>query len=416
MPSYFDDDDFNNRDHDSKQRKKLNSSKDIAMDKLEMRRDKHSSNRKKTDKIAGRTQKSGFAKFAAAAFPQSYDSTGEKFRKIFLIAAVTILVGALIFLGIQIRGIQNGNELNNSIGDIAGSPMSSLISSSYKRPDYIENPSPDTATGPGTEDLPSWLDNLTPVTNTPLNINFDALKEVNPDTRGWIKITDTLINNVIVQSTDNQYYVTHDFNKNESISGTIFSSYLNKWDGTDENIILFGHNMQSGQFFSYLCHYYPDDASRDPLYFYKVHPTIMIATPDGGSETYKVFAGMLVNTDSKHGEPFQYINKTSFRDVDDFNNYIIEVMDRSRFFTDVDIKYGDQLLTLSTCHWPYGRSVDTRWVVMARKVRPGESEYVDTTKAYRNYQAKMFDYVYKMYTDYPAWTGSVWDKSKLLSY
>lgn len=405
MPSYFD-----NNDNDNK-KKKLNSSRTIAMDKLEMREEHVSRRPKKTDKIAGRP-KSGIARFAIAAFPQSYDSPGEKFRKIFLIAAVAVLIGALVILGVQILSIEKGTELNNTIGEIAGSPMSNLISSSYKRPDYIENPAPDTATTAGTEEPPFW--NLTPVTNVPLNIDFSKLMEINTDTRGWIKITDTLINNVIVQTGDNDYYVKHDFNKKESESGTVFSSYLNRWDGTDENIILFGHNMQNGQFFSYLVHYYPDDASRDPLYFYKVHPTIMIATPEGGSETYKIFAGMLINTNSKHGEVFPYINKTSFSGVDDFNNFILEVMDRSRFFTDVDIKYGDQLLTLSTCHWPYGRSVDTRWVVLARKVRPGESEYVDTTKAYRNYQAKMFDYYYKMYGG--SWAGSVWDKSKLLSY
>lgn len=410
MPSYFDD-----NENENKQRKKLTSSKTIAMDKLEIRDERVTVNRrpKRSDKITGRP-KNGFARFAAAAFPQAEDAPGEKFRKIFLIAAVVVLAAALIILGLQIRSIQKGTELNDVLGEIAGSPMTNLISSSYKRPDYIENPAPDTATAPGTEEIPSWFNNLTPVTNEPLNINFAPLIEQNPDTRAWIKITDTLINNVVVQSTDNQYYVTHDFNKKESESGTICSSYLNKWDGTDENLILFGHNMQNGQFFSYLVHYYPDDASRDPLYFYKVHPTIMLATPNGGSETYKIFAGMLVNTNSKHGEVFHYFSKTSFTNVDDFNNFILGVMDRSRFFTEVDIKYGDQLLTLSTCHWPYGRSVDTRWVIFARKVRPGESEYVDTSTAYRNYQAKMFDYYYKMYGG--SWAGSVWDKSKLLSY
>ena len=89
-------------------------------------------------------------------------------------------------------------------------------------------------------------------------------------------------------------------------------------------------------------------------------------------------------------------------------------MDRSYFFTDVDIKYGDKLLTLSTCHWPFGESVDTRWVVFARKLRPGETEDVDVSKAYRNYQVKMFDYAYRI--SGRSWAGSVWDKSKLLSY
>ena len=172
--------------------------------------------------------------------------------------------------------------------------------------------------------------------------------------------------------------------------------------------------MKNGDFFSYVVHYVPNDASSEPIAFYKVHPTIMMATPDGGSETYKVFAGMICNTQPEYGEVFNYIDKTRFATADDFNRFIIDVMDRSWFFTDVDLTYGDEILTLSTCFWPLGRKVDTRWVVLARKVRPGESEEVDVTKAYRNYQPKLFDYYYERLGTH--WAGSVWNKKKLLSY
>ncbi len=409
MPSNF----YDNNNNFNDPRKKKPSSRTIALDKLEIRDEELRTNRrpKKSNKIAGRP-KNVFVRFATAAFPQAEDAPGEKFRKAFLLLAVAVLIGALIFLGWQIFNIGKGSELNLHLAEIAGSPMS-VGSSSYSRPNYIENPSPNLATtSEGTEEPPFF--DLTPVKNTPLSINFDKLIEQNPDTRAWIKITDTLVNNVVVQGTNNEYYLKHDFNGNPSESGTIYSSYLNKWDGTDDNTILFGHNMQNGQFFSYIIHYFPDDASRDPLYFYKVHPTIMLATPDGGSETYKIFAGTLLNTQPKYGEVFPYIDKTNFDSVSDFNGFILDVMDRSWFFTDVDIKYGDKLLTLSTCHWPLGRSVDTRWVVFARKVRPGESEEVDTSVAYRNYQVKLFDYAYRRYET--SWAGSVWDKSKLLSY
>lgn len=412
MPSNF----FDNNDdlEQNDPRKKKPSSRTIALDKLEIRDEELRTTRrpKKSNKIAGRP-KNVFVRFAAAAFPQSDDAPGEKFRKAFLLVAVFVLIAALIFLGWQIFSISKDSEINTKIAIIAGAQINTG-STSYSRPNYIENPSPSIATTAGTEEPPFW--DLTPVKNTPFTINFDKLIEQNPDTRAWIRITDTLVNNVVVQSTNNEYYLKHDFEGNPSESGTIYSSYLNKWDGTDDNTILFGHNMQNGEFFSYIIHYYPDDESRDPLYFYKVHPTVMMATPDGGCETYKIFAGMLVNTQSKYGEVFPYINKTKFDNVTDFNNFIIDVMDRSYFFTDVDIKYGDDLLTLSTCHWPFGRTVDTRWVVLARKVRPGESDEVDTSVAYRNYQVKMFDYAYKANKNLPAWAGSVWDKSKLLSY
>ncbi len=391
-------DDFNNgSSNSSKPRKPVNKN-----------------NSRSNDKIKGRksAKKKGFAGVVVAVLPQADDSAGEKARKAFLLFAVAALIGSLIFLIVQIRDLDKGKKTNNNIINIAGETVDSSLQQSYSIPEQIDNPIMTEVTSAGTEE-PEYID-LTPVVNTPLNIDFNALKQINPDVRAWIKITGTLINNPVVVSTDNNYYLTHDFNGNESVSGTIFSTYQNKWDGTDDNTILFGHNMHTGEFFAYVNHYVPYDASREPIAFYKVHPTIMMATPDGGSQTYKIFAGIVANTQPEYGEVFNYVNKTKFTDVDDFNNFIIDVMDRSWFFTDVDLTYGDELLTLSTCWWPLGRNIETRWVLFARKVREGESEYVDTSKAYRNYQAKLFDYYYDIIGG--SWTGSVWDKSKLLSY
>ena len=390
-------------------KKKSSSSKDIALDKFDFY-DAPKSKQKsgKEDKIKGRP-KNPLVRFAHSVFPQKDDTTTEKVRKLVLIGAVIIFIGTLVFLGWQICSMNNGEKTNSEIAELAGASKETIDFDMDYQP-FNTNGTTGTVTDE-TEEI-----NVTPVTNTPLNIDFNALKQVNPDTRAWVKITGTPVNNVVVQSgaSDPNYYLSHDFYKSESITGTIYSNYKNKWDGTDENIILVGHNMISGQFFATLGHYAPNDASREPLAFYKVHPTVMLATPDGGSQTYKIFAGMLVNTQPEHGEVFSYINKTSFTGKDDFNNFIIDVMDRSWFFTDVDITYGDQLLTMSTCYWPLGESIDTRWVIFARKVRPGESEFVDTTVATRNYQAKLFDYYYGVIGG--QWYGSVWDKSKLLSY
>ncbi len=365
-----------------KKKKKTASSRDIALDKLDFYSPPKPKG-KKEDKIKGRP-KNVFARFAEAAFPQKGDSAMEKTRKIILIFAIAIFAGTLIFLINQLVGMREGENLNHEIANIAGSPPATMdIDMSYQ---------PFSTFGMSVEVLDETQEiDVTPLVNTPLNIDFNALKEVNSDTKAWIKITGTPLNNVIVGTDTDSYYIDHDFYGNESISGTIFSSRRNKWDGTDENIILYGHNMISGEFFGYLGHYVPKDTSKEPCAFYKVHPTLMIATPDGGSQTYKIFAGMLANTQEQYGEVFNYTTKTKFRDKDDFNNYILEIMDRSWFFTDVDLDYGDQLVTLSTCLWPLGKNVDTRWVLFARKVRPGESEYVDVSKAERNYYAKLFD-------------------------
>ncbi|MBQ8171327.1 MAG: class B sortase [Oscillospiraceae bacterium] len=402
-----------------KPKKKKTTSRDIALDKLDFYNAPTTKSPQKQDKIKGRP-KNVFARFCESAFPQKGDSSTEKIRKIVLLAAIVVFAVTIAILLFQLISIDDGDRITSSTQSLAGVHMGTLDMDDFDDPTVV-TPIPGTTTGTSgsegdsvpveeeTEEI-----NVTPVVNKPLNVNFDALKAENPDTVAWIKITSTYLNEVVVKGEDNDEYLHTGFDGSESVSGTIFAHHKNKMDGTDQNIILFGHNMLNGDRFASVKYYLPNDASREPIAFYKVHPTVMLATPNGGSETYKIFAGVLANTQSQYGEVFKYTNKTKFKSQDDFYNFILEVMDRSWFYTDVDLRYGDQLLTLSTCIWPLGEEIETRWVVFARKVRPGESEYVDTSVATRNYNAKLFDYYYNMIGG--QWYGRNWDTSKLIGY
>ena len=62
-----------------------------------------------------------------------------------------------------------------------------------------------------------------------------------------------------------------------------------------------------------------------------------------------------------------HYNPTFASDAD-FNAYIAQVAARSEFTIPVDVEPGDALLTLSTC------IDDDRLVVMARRLRPGETK------------------------------------------
>ncbi len=400
--------------------KKKSVSRDIAMDKLDMKGSSSAPRTRKQDKIKGRP-KNIFVRFAEAAFPQKSDSGTEKMRKIVLLVAIVVFAVTIGILLFQLVSMDNAKKIDEETKNTAGVEDGTIDMDQFEDPTAGSAlPGTTTAPPPPGEEIIIEIEeteeiDVTPLVNTPLNVNFNNLLAQNPDTRGWLKITGTYLNDVVVQGEAmSSKYLTTAFDGSESVSGTIFSHYRNKWDGTDQNLILFGHNMLNGERFASVRYYIPNDASREPIAFYKVHPTVMLATPNGGSQTYKIFAGIIANTDAQYGEVFNYANKTSFKDVNDFNNFIIEVMDRSWFHTDVDITYGDQLLTLSTCWWPLGEDIDTRWVLFARKVRPGESEYVDTSLATRNYNAKLFDYYYTQIGG--QWYGSKWDKSKLLSY
>ena len=368
-----------------------------------------------------------FVRIVRYLFPRKDDVRVEKIRKIvFLTAAVILIVSvSMILIGTaqsaganspdqqladQLQGAANTDN-NAQIIHLTNSvpPVSSVNESTTTSSEADSSASDETSEGE-----PEPID-LTPVVNTPLNVNFDYLQSLNPDTRAWIKITGTLLNSEVLQSTyDFDYYIDHDFygNYNE-YSPCIFSSDINRWDGSDDNLILFSHKLNSGYGFGSVVYYVPNDGSSEPLAFYKKHPTILFQRPGGPSETYKIFAGIVANTDPQYGEVFEYISKIYFYGVDDFNSYMKELLDRSWFYTDVDLQYGDKFLTLSTCYWPINRSIPTRWVLFARKVRPGESEYVDTSVARRNWNPKMFEYYYQVFGG--QWYGSTWDTSKLLS-
>ncbi len=403
-----------------KPKKKNTASRDIALDKMGLGSSAPQKKAPKQDKIKGRP-KNAFLRFCEEAFPQKHDSGAEKARKVILLVAIVVFavtIGVLLF---QLIGIDDGSKDTESNQILAGVDSGTIDMDDFEDPTVV-TPIPgttaSTTTGGGATSEPVVEEteeiNVTPLVNTPLSVNFDALIAENPDTRAWIKITGTYLNDVVVHSGDHEKYLDKAFDGSSSISGTVFSHKKTKWDGTDENIILFGHNMLNGDRFASVKYYIPNDASREPVAFYKVHPTIMLATPDGGSQTYKIFAGVLANTQQQYGDVFKYANKTSFKNQEDFNSFIIDIMDRSWFYTDVDLQYGDQLLTLSTCYWPLGEEIDTRWVLFARKVRPGESEYVDTSLATRNYGARLFDYYYSMIGG--QWYGSSWDTSKLKGY
>lgn len=410
-----------NIDHNNKEKHSQNKQSDIsentekkkresiAFDKFEV--DLGSSNAKKKESKTPKKKKSPFKRVVEYLFPQKGDSKGDIARKILLLVAICVLIGTLAFLIKQLNSMDQAGKKSNELAENAGVPNSSI---DYSEPDRLTHPTANIRTTAGTEE-PEFID-LTPVVNTPLNVDFDYLRSKNPHTRGWIRITGTLVNHVILQNPDDDdFYIDHDFDGNyQEVSAEIISSWRNKWDGTDDNIILFGHNMASGYGFAYVNHYVPNDASSEPLAFYKVHPTIMLQRDGGPSETYKVFAGIVVNTQEEYGEVFNYTTKTQFTSEEDFNNYIIGIMDRSWFYTDVDLEYGDKLLTLSTCYWPLGRSKETRFAVIARKVRPGESEYVDTSVAKRNWGAKLWENWYDILGT--RWYGSNWDTSKLKGY
>ena len=78
-----------------------------------------------------------------------------------------------------------------------------------------------------------------------------------------------------------------------------------------------------------------------------------------------------------NGYFFNYI----YPDMSENNmvGYIKQVKQRMLYDTGVSLEPTDKVITLSTCIYDYGKSVDTRLVVVGRLLHEGESESIDPT-------------------------------------
>lgn len=83
------------------------------------------------------------------------------------------------------------------------------------------------------------------------SVDFDKLYEINQDVRGWLKIDALGISYPIMQYTNNQYYLSKNIYKEESISGSIYLDYRNN-GFEDTNTVIYGHNMKNDTMFGKL--------------------------------------------------------------------------------------------------------------------------------------------------------------------
>lgn len=310
-------------------------------------------------------------------FPVKGDSKGEIIRKIVFLISFSVLIFSAVLLIMEYLQQKNDEALMERLRS------SKNVSISLP----VETTPPE---------------NGIPVVQE----RFKELLEINSDLIGWVKLDNSPIDYPVVKGQDNDFYLDHAFDKSESKFGTVFADYREEFSPTNQphNMILYGHNVYNGTYFASLAEYYH---SRKTMDYYKEHPIVEFDTLYENSK-YKIFAGMYVNVDEADGEVFYYLNGRNFNSKAEFDEYFGKVFDRTAFFTDVGVEYGDEILTLSTCI-NVNSGLDLRWVIFARKLRNGESEEVDLSKAVQNPDPLYFDRHYEIHGG--SWGGRKWDSS-----
>lgn len=110
------------------------------------------------------------------------------------------------------------------------------------------------------EELPAWYEAL--------QVDFETLKEANPDVIGWVYFDNIeQINYPILYSGDDETYLHTDLYGNASKSGCIFMEGNNVPDFNDCHTILYGHNMKNGSMFGSLKQYKNDGFYEKNAYF-----------------------------------------------------------------------------------------------------------------------------------------------------
>ena len=206
---------------------------------------------------------------------------------------------------------------------------------------------PSAASDPGVPaadaDAPDAPDDAaqTPAERPPIGVNFEALQQSNPDIIGWIYCPDTAINYPVLRGEDNDVYLHRSFDGEYCYSGSIFVEAANRADFSDDNTVIYGHNMLDGSMFHCLADW--KDQS-----FYEAPPVIWLLTPE---QNYRVelFAGY---TTGARGDAYQLRLPTE----SERTKYLNAALAQSDFQSDYRPASDGRWVLLSTCAYDFNEA------------------------------------------------------------
>ena len=153
----------------------------------------------------------------------------------------------------------------------------------------------------------------------------------NKDTVAWLIVEGTRINYPVVQTTNNNYYLNHNYLEEKSSAGWIFMDSDNKL--TDQNIIIYGHHRKDGIMFG-------DIDKLMKKKYYKDHDGKITLVIGEENRVYQVFSVYEAKADDMY-------NKNNYSD---FEDALTTFKEKSIIDFDTDLTGVKEIITLSTCH------------------------------------------------------------------
>ncbi|MDD4187835.1 MAG: class B sortase [Bacilli bacterium] len=170
-----------------------------------------------------------------------------------------------------------------------------------------------------------------------MSVNFADLKTINSDVVGWIKVNGTNINYPFVQTNNNDYYLTRDFNKNYNDAGWVFMDYRNNINDFDKNTILYAHGRLDTTMFGSL-----KNIIKSNWYNNKNNHVIKLST-EKENTLWQVFSVYHIKRTSDYIE-------TNFYDDEVYQEFLNMLKNRSTYNFNLNLNTQDKIITLSTCY------------------------------------------------------------------
>ena len=184
-----------------------------------------------------------------------------------------------------------------------------------------------------------------------INVDFQELKSINKDTKGWIQVNGTNINYPFVQASDNAYYLTHSFDKSWNDAGWVYLDYRNNVNEISRNTIIYAHGRNDKTMFGSLRKILTNGWLNNQENF-----VIKLST-EYENTLWQVFSVYRIPTTSDYLQ-------VDFYDNDEFMDFATMLIDRSGYDFNTPVYQTDKILTLSTCY-----NDDDKIVVHAKLIK-----------------------------------------------
>lgn len=170
-----------------------------------------------------------------------------------------------------------------------------------------------------------------------IDVDFSQLKQRNNQTVGWIQVGGTNINYPFVQTDNNEYYLTHDFDRQFNAAGWVYMDYRNNPSGNNRNTIIYGHSRLDQTMLGSLKNILTNGWLNNPDNY------VVKLSTESENTLWQVFSVYHLPTTNDYLQ-------TDFSSNQQYQDFLNMLQNRSAHDFSTTVSSSDRILTLSTCY------------------------------------------------------------------